>query len=494
MHGGPARSWRRTFCAFGALAALFVCEPACSPGAPARPQLVVVVDTDAHLVGELASRPEVSEDAAIDTVRIDVLDGSNHEYDTTTIAAPELGRWPISFGVAPSSSGTSAEVHLRIRAFRANFARAGRVNGAATLDPPPEIAIDRLATIPLPTAGVTHVRVLLREDCMGTAPSFAAPVTTCIDTTHLAADPHGGVDVLSGAPPPTLARTWPTAVEQPCTVQPAQDQVCIPGGFSILGDYTAVGIDEGISKLNVDPVPLRPVVLRPFLLDKTEFTVGRFRDLVRSGRIPSGMIPRGANPGVDSYCTWLSTDDGSHDNLPINCLSVGAAIYACSLRGGALPTEAQWEHAARGRGQQRRFPWGDSDPLCCAVSASRSDGTAMGNASAACRGYGTEAVGSHAPSPTCRGLGDESRDGALDLAGSVAEALSTPLVAYRDACWGKGIVHDPACGWTDSTPRAQRGASWGTGLPDAWLVLRHEADEAGTANDGFRCAYPGTRS
>jgi formylglycine-generating enzyme required for sulfatase activity len=470
------------------------CGPACSPGATARPQLVVVVDTDAHLVGELPSRPEVSEDAAIDTVRIDALDDSNHEYDTTTIVAPEIARWPISFGVAPSSSSTSAEVHLRIRAFRANFARAGMENGAAALDAPAEIAIDRLAWIPLPTTGVTHARVLLREDCMGTAPSFAPPVATCIDAAQTAADPHGGIEVFAGSPPPTLAGTWPSAVEQPCTVQPAQDQVCIPGGFSILGDYAAVGIDEGLTKVNVDPVPLRPVVLRPFLLDKTEFTVGRFRALVRSGGVPPGMMPQEPSSGVHSYCTWLGADDGSHDNLPINCLPIGAAVLACSLRGGTLPTEAQWEHAARGRGQQRRYPWGNADPLCCALSVSRGDGTAAGNASAACPGLGAEPVGSHAASPSCRGLGDESRDGALDLAGSLSEALSTPLVEYRDPCWGKGVVHDPACGWTGGDPRAQRGANWGAGLPDAWLVLRHEDDETGDAAVGFRCAYPGTRS
>jgi hypothetical protein len=125
-----------------------------------RPQLVVVVDTDARLVDELASRPDVSEDAAIDSLRVDVLDDSNHEYDSTTFSVAEFSRWPISFGVAAPQDRATAEVHLRLRAFRATFAREGQANGGATLDPPPEIAVDRLAWIPLPAGGVTSVRIL----------------------------------------------------------------------------------------------------------------------------------------------------------------------------------------------------------------------------------------------------------------------------------------------------------------------------------------------
>jgi hypothetical protein len=49
---------------------------ACVQDLDARAQVLVSVDTDAHLVGELAARPEVSPAAAVDTLRVDILDAA----------------------------------------------------------------------------------------------------------------------------------------------------------------------------------------------------------------------------------------------------------------------------------------------------------------------------------------------------------------------------------------------------------------------------------
>jgi hypothetical protein len=90
--------------------------------------------------------------------------------------------------------------------------------------------------------------------------------------------------------------------------------VCIPGGFGILGDYDAEGVDLSLTDVDVDPVPLRPVVVRPFLLDKTEFTVGRFRLLLLSGGVPATVTMPGAeDPAHNPFCTWLGRPaDASH--------------------------------------------------------------------------------------------------------------------------------------------------------------------------------------
>src|SRR5271155_3312180 len=77
----------------------------CGDTAPARPQLVIVVDTDAPLIGELASHPELSNDAAIDTVRVDVLDANDTPQTIRTFVVAELAEWPVSFGVLPAHDG-----------------------------------------------------------------------------------------------------------------------------------------------------------------------------------------------------------------------------------------------------------------------------------------------------------------------------------------------------------------------------------------------------
>jgi formylglycine-generating enzyme required for sulfatase activity len=211
--------------------------------------------------------------------------------------------------------------------------------------------------------------------------------------------------------------------------------------------------------------------------------------LALSGALSGATMPTQNDSVQEPFCTWLGATDASNDDKPLNCVPYDTASLACALSGGVLPTEAQWEHAARGRGLRRRYPWGNQDPQCCTLSASRPpygrDCASMGS--------GVEDVGSHPPTASCGGLGDESRDGALDMAGSLREALRDELRDYADPCWGKGIVRDPVCTSTASPViRAAREASWSSGLGDAWLVLRREYQFWGTPDEGFRCVYEGT--
>jgi formylglycine-generating enzyme required for sulfatase activity len=461
----------------------FAVGAACDRAAPPRPQLIVFIDTDAHLVGELSSRPEVSHDAAIDTLRVEALGASDQVYESNVFYMAEALRWPLSFGVVPPPDG-AAEVHLRIRAFRASQAREQMLDGAAILDPPKEVTIDRLAWIPTPTSGVTRVQVLLAEDCLGTPSSLATPAT-CVDAGRPADDPHEGVEPIADTPPSSRAGTWPAAVERPCTVPADADggPVCIKGGFTILGDYDAVGANAGDPY--VETVPLRPVIVRPFLLDQTEFTVQRFRLLVSAGALSGAAMPMERGAGDDAFCTWLGVTDVSNDTLPLNCVPYETATQVCAYYGGKLPTEAQWEHAARGRGEGRRYPWGDQNPTCCAVSASRPPtGTECTDG-----GGGVEPVKSHGPA-SCP-LSDVSKDGIYDMAGSLAEALQDVLAAYSDRCWGGGvgILGDQPCSSSILGLPAARGDDWTASLGGAWVVLRHPY--SGGRTSGFRCAYSG---
>jgi formylglycine-generating enzyme required for sulfatase activity len=471
--------------AFGSLLARAAClasVAACGTReAPARPQLVVVIDSDAPIVSQLSGHPEISSDATIDTVRIDVLGADNVVREVQEIVALDSSSWPITFGVVSDADATRA-VTLRVRAFRGSFASPGSAAGKPVLDPPREASIDRLATIALPTSDVHVVRIVLRSDCMGTPVSFVAR-TTCVDAARRTASETEGLEVDPPDRATTQVGTWPRAREVPCQTAEVRGAKCIKGGVTLLGELAAQGLDRGL-----EPTPLLPVIVSPFWLDETEVTVGRFRELLKRAAL-KGPLPdaRVATDRLLEFCTWLGPNDATNDDLPLNCVSWATAAEICGLLGGSLPTEAEWEHAARGRGERRAFPWGEIGPACCTASVGRVGLEGFGSA---CSGSGLEAVRSHPALESCGGIGDVSRDGVLDLGGSVTEWTRDAYRPYSHRCWGTGITTDPVCEDGEGVLHTRRGGSWSEGPFLALAALRRTTLVADNET-GLRCRYKG---
>ncbi len=477
-HGGARRA--------GLAFAILLAAPSlvgCSTQAAPLPQLVVVLDTDMPVVDRIRTQ-DLSNDAAMDSVRVDALDATGHTFDLLDVTVPDPLDWPVSFGVATDDART---IRLRARLFRAQYASAGEQNGQQTLDPTPAITIDRVVDIPLPESGITTVEIVFAGDCLGVLPVFGASATNCVDAAHPAAPSTEGLIALPDANVPQSRRvgTWAPAAAVDCA-KPGDDQhICIRGGFTLLGDTGLDGLADGV-EIRVDAAPMRPVILSPFYLDKTEVTVGQF-DALRAampGAI-TGTLPTANDPSTTAtqYCTWLG-GKGGHENLPLNCVDRKTAAQICKARGGKLPSEAQWEHAARGRGRHLDYPWGSASPSCCIASLAR-----YGNG---CPGLGPEPVGSHPKRASCGGLGDVSVDGVLDLGGSVSEYTLDALARYTDKCWqGVPVPRDPVCVEAGTTAFIRRGAAWNDLSWGALAAIR-ETDLAGEAldSDGVRCAYP----
>ena len=117
--------------------------------------------------------------------------------------------------------------------------------------------------------------------------------------------------------------------------------VLIPAGKFWMGS----AVDE-IQKH--DEQPLHQVDLAVFYIDKFEVTVARYNDFVR-------VVNRSKPLG------WDQVDRTKHGNLPIVGVDWYDAKAYCEWAGKRLPTEAEWEKAARGTGG-RTFPWGDGLP------------------------------------------------------------------------------------------------------------------------------------
>src|SRR5262249_13039476 len=147
--------------------------------------------------------------------------------------------------------------------------------------------------------------------------------------------------------------TWPQAQRVPCNGDAKPGEVCIPGGAYWMGnphvrDLPQTAADEQ-----------RLVVLDPFFMDDHEVTVGEFRALLpgKNHAIPwSGSKTGGA---YEDYCRWTDAP-GPFEGVAMNCVGYPDVRQMCKLKGGVLPSEAQFEYVA-GALESRLYPWGDDE-------------------------------------------------------------------------------------------------------------------------------------
>ena len=158
------------------------------------------------------------------------------------------------------------------------------------------------------------------------------------------------------------------AAGDPRLAQPEKNRVEIPGGTFRMGaqrkDSKATGYDKEAFD---DESPVRRVTVSPFLLGRYPVTVQEYRAFVEVGEKgyldPSCWDPEGwawrSKQGYVAPGVWETQRE--HRNRPVIWVSWYEADAYCRWAGGRLPTEAEWEYAARGE-EGRRYPWGPEKP------------------------------------------------------------------------------------------------------------------------------------
>jgi formylglycine-generating enzyme len=256
-----------------------------------------------------------------------------------------------------------------------------------------------------------------------------------------------------------------------------------------------------------------PAQVSGFMLDKYLITVGRFRRFVAAS--VAGWIPpsgsgkhahlnggqglansagAGYEPGWEvSYTAYLATTASewtarlkcepsfqtwtdaveSHETLPINCVDWYEVYAFCIWDGGFLPSEAEWEYAAAGGSDQRRYPWGSMEPGTENQYAITDCNYPPG--SRVCTG-----VVNLAPVGTAT-LG-AGRWGQLDLAGNLSEWNLDWYAPYVQPCTDCVYL-------TDFSYRVTRGGSFGTDSENLFPEARDgDLPSSRNAFHGARCA------
>ncbi len=455
-------------------AGLIAASMSCASTDATRPQLLVEVSTDLLPIDLVGQRPLFSESGTVDTLRVDFVgkEGVVREFREFAVGGDDA--WPVSFGVP--DLGPDASLRFRFRLFRGADATGARLDARNVVEPNPAVAIDRVVDLPTPVQGISRVRIALAGACLGRLPSFLGSGSTCVDAEHLQAAFSDGVGLGPGAK--LGVGTFAAAQERPCEGEAPAGALCIPGGMMIMGS-------EGLARLaapNVQTIPLRTVAVSAFFMDRTEYTVGRYLAAVRSaGAVSTPPLAGSDAQGVP--CT-LSTAASAKD-LALSCVTSKTAATMCAREGGRLPSEAEWEFAAQGRGQRRIFPWGNALAACCTAAL---DQFLAPGVKPTCPVAPLGPVAGHVDPQRCVDAVDVSRDGVADLGGSLGELTSDTLVPYGYA-GAAGVEVDPRT--AQQGLGVLRGGDFTTSRPAAAVALRRADAGGASAVVGFRCVYGG---
>ena len=173
------------------------------------------------------------------------------------------------------------------------------------------------------------------------------------------------------------------------------------------------------------------VYVEPFCMDEHEVTINQFRHCVALG--DCAERPRatgGGQPGTPGAVSKYYTNHETYGDYPVMGITWDQAVEYCRYRGGRLPTEAEWEWAAKGGRDDQLYVWDDLE-LLDRCHENR-NAVAYGECS------------SEQPLPVKIATADKTAHGIHDLAGNAAEWVLDRFdyLAYCETDQGEGKIDD----------------------------------------------------
>lgn len=309
------------------------------------------------------------------------------------------------------------------------------------------------------------------------------------------------IDVTKQVDSRVIKTTNPTELaEQPNLFE---NMVFVQGGTFQMGNIFHDGYD--------DEEPVHEVTLSSFFISKFEVTLGEFRQFVSATgyrttaeTIGDGYVFTGSMWEIKALVNWMDPVFKQADNHPVVIISWIDAVYYCNWKsrsqgleecytvrgksvdcdfaknGYRLPTEAEWEYAARSRGKVYKYSWGNGSPSgnvadeCLKKQATRwiwpiwtgyDDGYAY-----------TAPVGKYPPNEI----------GLYDMSGNIWEWCWDWFGTYSATS-----QRDPQ-GALSGEKRVMRGGSWSFDVVDERTVIRGcGLPDARDVNYGFRIGMRG---
>jgi serine/threonine-protein kinase len=291
------------------------------------------------------------------------------------------------------------------------------------------------------------------------------------ETTESNAEGSGAmlVDQATATSPPTATFTpIPTATPEPTatfTPEPTPTPLHRPGDVEMFAlpsgdEVPMVYVPDGLFRMGSDSgesneQPIHDVYLDEFWIDKTEVTIAQYALCVEAG-----VCAKPAH--LYSFNRESYFENDLYADYPVIWMVWDDANTFCQWAGKRLPTEAEWEKAARGT-DGRTYPWGNEiDYLLANYDLSVND---------------TSEVGSYV-------IG-ASPYGAMDMAGNVWEWTAD---WFDDVYYAESPDNNPT-GAENGTKRVLRGGAWVSDSEDVRAARRGRSFPDNTNNRfGFRCA------
>lgn len=329
------------------------------------------------------------------------------------------------------------------------------------------------------------------------------------ETPPAPTNPPTAIPPTATAPAPTSTPIPPTPTLGPGSTRTGQDGMIlmyVPAGeFSMGGTQALVEqikttyAREGapldwfeVKDDAADSEPAHTVALNAFWMDQTEVTIAQYKKCVQAGGCREAAPQAGHNS--DLYLPLYN--DPAYANHPVSYVNWEMAAAYCSWAGRRLPTEAEWEMAARGS-DGRIHPWGDHHtleeayipPIGCSDKTDSSPYAPAGMPLPGCI-FSLPYSEDLPLLPVGTFPKGASPFGVLDMAGNVSEWVSD---WYSPTYYAESPSSNPQ-GPKAGTVHVQRGSNFNTNANNGEFIitLRGHGSEVEKQNYwsslGFRCA------